>query len=75
MPVFLRMFNNLESSTRATQKYLGESVTGMEKGVRREMKEVWSFCSIWGSGVDAGRYTDEPWQFQCAWAAVFLLEN
>ena len=37
-------------------------------------KEVQSFHSIWGSGVDAGGCADELWQFQCACAVVFLLE-
>ena len=29
------------------------------------------FHSIWGSGMDASRYADKPWWFQCACAAVF----
>ena len=36
-------------------------------------KEVWCFHSIWGSGVDAGRCADEPWQFQCACTVGFPL--
>ena len=32
---------------RAHPKYLGESVTGMEKGLGKEMNEVWSLRNIW----------------------------
>ena len=38
-------------------------------------KEVRSFCSNWGSGVDASRCADEPWWFQCTCAVVFPLED
>ena len=33
-----------------------------KRGSERD-KEVWSFCSNWGSSVDAGRCADEHWQF------------
>ena len=33
-----------------------------KRGLERD-KEVQSFCSIWGSGMDASGCTDEPWQF------------
>ena len=38
-------------------------------------KEVWSSCSNWGSGVDAGGCTDEHWQFWCTCTVVFLPED
>ena len=38
-------------------------------------EEVWSSHSIWGSGMDASGCADEHWQFQCACAVVFLLED
>ena len=50
----------------------------MSQAQKRDLErdeEVQSFHSIWGSGMDAGRCADEPWQFQCACAVVFLLEN
>ena len=49
-------------------------VTGMEKGLQRD-KEVWSSCSNWGSGVDAGRCAYEHWWFWCTCSEVFLPED
>ena len=34
-----------------------------------------AFVIIGDSNVDAGRFADEPWQFQCACTMVFLLED
>ena len=39
------------------------------------MKRFGAFVVFGGSGVDAGRYTDEPWWFQCACTVVFPLED
>ena len=48
----------------------GESVTGMEKGLGKEMMRF-RLSVIFGIfGMDAGRCADEPWQFCCT-CAVF----
>ena len=63
---------------RLTGEDLSPCCIYMSQAWKRDLerdKEVWSFHSIWGSGMDAGRCTDKPWQFQCTCLVLFLLEN
>ena len=57
---------------RGTPKYLGESVTGMEKGLGKETMRFGLSIIFGVFGVDAGRCADKLWQFPCACAVVFL---
>ena len=43
-----------------------------EKGFGNEMKQFRISIIFRGSVVDAARYADKPWQFQCACEMVFL---
>ena len=59
---------------RAHQNTLGRVSQAWKSGKERD-EEVQSFCSIWGSSVDASRYADKLWWFQCTCAVVFPLED
>ena len=50
-------------------------VNSHRKGIKKEMMRFGAFVIFGGSDVDAGRFADEPWQFQSACAVVFLLED
>ena len=66
--------NKLDSSMRVHQNTWGRVSWAQKLGQERD-KGVQSFHSIWGCSVDAGRCTDEPWQFQCTCTVVFPLED
>ena len=66
--------NKLDSGMRAQQNTWGR-VSQARKRVYERDEEVQNSHSIWGSSVDAGRCTDEHWQFWCACTVVFLLED
>ena len=67
--------NKLRLWYEGTPKYLGESVTGTEIGLRKRQRGLDAFIVFGGSGMDASRCADEQWCFQCAWAVVFPLED
>ena len=46
-----------------------------EKGIGKEMKRFRAFIIFGGSDMDASRFADEPWWFQCTCTVVFLLED
>ena len=43
-----------------------------QKWVQKRDDEILNFCNKWLFGMDAGRCADEPWQFFCTCAVVFL---
>ena len=51
--------------------YLGESVTGTEKGLGKETMRFGDSIIFGTFAMDAGRCADEPWQFCCACTVVF----
>ena len=57
---------------RAHRNTWGRVSQAQKRDLERD-EEVWSFRSICGSSMDAGRCADEPWQFQCT--AVFPPED
>ena len=50
-------------------------VTGMEKGLGKEMTRFGLSVILGIFGVDAGRYADEPWWFHGTCAMVFPLKD
>ena len=67
--------NKLKLQYEGTPKYLGESVTGMEFGLRKRWRDLEASLVTRDSGIDAGRCTDELWCFLCACTVVFPLED
>ena len=45
------------------------------KGFENETKRFGISVVFRGSDVDASRYADKPWQFQCTCTMVFQLEK
>ena len=60
---------------RAHQKYLGESVTGMEFGLRKRRRGSDAPIVTGDSGIDTGRCTDKLWCFLCTCTVVFPPED
>ena len=67
--------NKLRLRYEGTPKYLGESVTGIKLGLRKQLRGSDVFIVTRDSGIDAGRCTDELWHILCTYAVVFLLED
>ena len=66
------MVFNIRLQYKGAPKYLGESVTGTEKGLEKEMMRFGASVIFGTFGVGASRCTDEPWRFHCTCAVVFL---
>ena len=76
LPVFCwECVNKLRLPYECTPKYLGESVTGTEFGLRKRQRGSDAFIVIRDSGMDASRCADELQYFQCTCAVVFPLED
>ena len=56
-------------------KYQGESVTGMEFGLRKRWRGSDASIVTGDSGIDASRCTDELWHILCTCAVVFPPED
>ena len=69
---FVECINKLRLWYEGAPKYLGESVTGTEFGLRKRWRGSDAFIVIRDSGMDAGGCTDELQYFWCACAVVFL---
>ena len=53
---------------------MGISVTGTKIGLGQRQRGS-KLLQCLGSSMDAGRYADKPWWFQCACTVVFPLED
>ena len=56
---FVECVKNLRLQYEGTLKYMGESVTGMEFGLRKRQRGLDAFIVIGDSGMDASRCADE----------------
>ena len=45
------------------------------KGIEKKTMRFGAFVIFGGSDVDASRFADEPWQFQCTCTVVFPPED
>ena len=53
-------FNKLDSGMRAYQNTWRRVSQAQKRDYERD-REVQNSCSIWGSSMDAGRFTDKHW--------------
>ena len=63
--------NKVVHSMRVHQNTWGR-VSQAQKQVWKRDDKIPNFCNKRLFGVDAGRCTDEPWQFFCTCTVVFL---
>ena len=71
----VEVVNKLRLQYEGTLKYLGESITGMEFGLRKRWRGLDASIVTGDSGLDAGRCADELQCFLCTCTVVFLLED
>ena len=72
---FVECVNKLRLQYEGALKYLGESVTGMEFGLRKRQRGSDAFIVIGDSSLDAGRCADKLQYFWCACTVVLPLED
>ena len=62
-PFFLQLIVYCYNVYYIAQFYNFKYMSQVWKRGKESDDEVRSFCSIWGSGMDASGYADKPWQF------------